>query len=249
MYLDTCKERYETYMRSLQKCRLFETLREQKYPVELYVDLPCRDLVEDLKSEEANAGCDVDPQDVIKACWVFSYQGLENRVVFYLPGDPPMPENLDLLSKEQRDILTVATKNIPCPGYESNCTEDDCLEEAMVTLNLGAGRAQQDSGKKDNSSSSSIRNSSKIDNSNKGAHINNGNDSNLETGASGAGGQHDYQHQQQQQKGRRGSLDPSFAVEDKRYTEEDINRYTRWDKSILFISASRCTGQLVLITP
>ena len=38
------------------------------------------------------------------------------------------------------------------------------------------------------------------------------------------------------------------APVDVTYVESDLDTYTRWDKNNLFISASRCTSQLILVT-
>lgn len=187
-FLDTSKKCYETYMKSLENCPFFDTLRRQNYPVKLHINLPCRELVDDNETGEG-------AQNVIKACWVFSFQGLENRVVFYLPGDPAVPENVDQLPEEQRKILTDPWVNIPCPGYRTKNTEKFDMNVGKSGHNVDGAVALKRS-------------------------------------------------QNEKGLGRRGSVDLG-----QKYTEEDIDRFTRWDKSTLFISASRSTGQLVLITP
>ncbi|XP_076436104.1 uncharacterized protein LOC143275715 isoform X2 [Babylonia areolata] len=96
-FLDTTRQDFFRYMAYLAACPFTATLRQLGVPVRVVQELPCWDLHR-LRDGE------------VSAAWAYSYQGLENKVVVYLPADTPwVPDPHD--------------REIPAPGLCSSPRE------------------------------------------------------------------------------------------------------------------------------
>ncbi|XP_059168314.1 uncharacterized protein LOC131950254 [Physella acuta] len=175
-YLDTTDDEYKSYMKNLKQSVMLKELNTAGYPLKIHTEFLCSELTT------------ASPAELINVVWIYAYQGLENKVVIFIPGDEAMPENTD------KDYLKDATLNIPCPGLKGAESNDSwtciCKE----------------------------------------------NDSHLSEIRSNA-------DDAQNKDSCRGK-----TIADFHFKDEDVDRYTRWDKNGLFISASRCTSQLILVT-
>ncbi|KAK6978767.1 hypothetical protein BgiMline_019703, partial [Biomphalaria glabrata] len=193
-FLDTTKSKYKSYMRALKKCAMLNVLESAGYPYKVHTNLKCLELVQD------------PPEQVINVTWIYTYQGLENTVVIFLPGDEGVTNPSNLTSD-----LTDPTKNIPCPGLQdssSDCSSSDDTDHESNDASTSASLVTSTS----MSSSSSQCTEKDISNTTFVDKVS------------------------------------SLSVEKFYFQEKDVEYYSRWDKNNLFITASRCTSQLILIT-
>ncbi|KAH9502766.1 hypothetical protein Btru_069736 [Bulinus truncatus] len=196
-YLDTTKDKFEDYMKSLWGCPMLKVLHDAGYPSNIHCNLKCSDLVGETSKE------------VINVAWIYTCQGLENTVIVFLPGD----EGVSGCSNSNSDLLD-PYRNIPCPG----------LQGKQLLL---------DSGSECSSSSEGTDGEGTNEKNFVGSDL-------LSSGSS----QLLFCQGIEKKKMSQGEL----SIERFNFRDKDVERYSRWDKNNLFISASRCTSQLILIT-
>ncbi|CAG5116282.1 unnamed protein product, partial [Candidula unifasciata] len=228
-YLDTTVDRYKTYMLGLKNCALLDKLRAAGYPTRVHTDLSCGQLVTQAT------------QEVINVTWIYTYQGLENKVVIFLPGDEAMPQYWD------EEYLTEPSLNIPCPGLMASEDETwkektEPCEHADSGEGVSRGSSESDSvSEEETGASADSEDSDSIVSDRqtflRDTHV----PDNLGLAASSSlitSAVSNCHH----------TCLSMTSIEEHIFNIADIQGYTRWDKSNLFISASRCTSQLILIT-
>ncbi|CAL1541566.1 unnamed protein product [Lymnaea stagnalis] len=194
-YLDASVDTYKDFMKSFIDCPMLTALTDAGYPIAVHKKLNCPGLISDI------------PNEVINVTWIYTYQGLENKVIVFIPGDEGLPEDADL-----ERYLVDPLLNIPCPGLQGQKVEQDSGSECS------------------NSSCTDSEDNEEVLKPGQDKHLNKLPESSQDFG------EIPDQHVQ-------ALLSESFH-----FREEDVNRYSRWDKNNLFITASRCTAQLILIT-
>lgn len=241
-------------MTDFKGCPMLNKLEEADYPTKVHSQLLCPDLVSDPS------------KDIINVTWIYTFQGLENKVIVFVPGDEAMPEDTD------EEYLIEALLNIPCPGLEGK--EDEiCYETAPDEVDV-------DTGSESNGGTSECESGNGEDD-----EVNTDGDFNVPEDRSEfsikprtlPGQTHvgfseqeklcescpcslraDDSNQERteiiekvkdhQKCSFSLSESQKKSLEDYIFKITDIDHYTRWDKSNLFIAASRCTSQLILIT-
>uniref|UniRef100_A0A0B7B928 Uncharacterized protein n=2 Tax=Arion vulgaris TaxID=1028688 RepID=A0A0B7B928_9EUPU len=246
-FLDTTVDKYRDYMRTFQDCPMLQKLNQAGYPTKVHTNLSCSDLV----TKKV--------QDVINVTWIYTYQGLENKVIIFLPGDEAMPDNCS------ESYFTEAALNIPCPGLMGSEVKEG--QENVDMTGRQTSRGDSESGNSEGIGVSTDSDCSDSDNTpeyNKQRRQM----ENSQEGMTCQGKLCDdcwcscevEQPCPSGDEDLRETINPaqdnsvpfpepkSTPLEERIVSTADMNRYTRWDKSNLFISGSRCTSQLILIT-
>ncbi|BFZ19924.1 hypothetical protein BsWGS_22962 [Bradybaena similaris] len=242
-YLDTTVTRYKEYMLGLKNCAMLNKLNESGYPTRVHTDLSCSQLVT------------ASTQELINVTWIYTYQGLENKVIIFIPGDEAMPQQCD------EEYLTEPSLNIPCPGLMAS--EEEVWNEVTNCLGSMSG----DSSESESFSGEEIGASTDSEDSDNSVSIDRGRQTFLTDNHSRDESKQPFltDNHSRDKSGQTEtdslrkptgtsshdtmlSENAGAAMEEQIFYIADINRYTRWDKSNLFVSASRCTSQLILIT-
>ena len=215
-------------------------------------DLPCHDL-HDLKDGQ------------MAVAWAYTYQGLENKVVIYLPGDTPWtPETHD--------------REIPAPGLCSTPRTQPRLWEPRKAQPLVESEGGGDGGDQQGVRGPLTSGCSSLA---VGGLKSSGTVSCCSSGTSTTGsaetcdpfsccvgytqwpseeGDRSAFHKpvqgpasslETEEEGQGSGLRSRSRVNLSEYwwREEDVKRYSNWDKSNLFVAGSRCLSQLIMLIP
>ena len=243
-YLDTTIRKYQAYMQCYQNCPFVEELQRQGYPVRVHTDLSCPGLLPPQSavhhpgsSRSKSAGVEretsgqqqlptPDHYQVINLTWVYTYQGMENKVIVFIPGDHIMPQGQDIPTE-----WTDPELNIPCPGLFNDTMQD---EDQATTSGPGETNV---TGERENLVSSNTAGAAQ---SGSGSLEVEGSDSDSSTD----------RDTDSEELGSSALFPQSTRIRDsaKFFKKEDIDMYGRWDKNNLLISGSRCTSLLVMVT-
>ncbi|XP_005112970.1 uncharacterized protein LOC101862552 [Aplysia californica] len=216
-FWDTTKEKYVAHMKKIESSPMLAELQAAGYNTRVHTELSCPDLVNKAHNE------------VINVTWLFTYQGLENMIIVYLPGDPALTPEM-----ATDENFTNPKRNIPCPGLHAKLEREDGRGEFTAD-----GPSAASSGTASDSLMYRSENAPVNVPADASASFSNTSENVVFADLPETNGDH--------------SSPAPPSVEFKMpsnvtYQEKDLERYTRWDKNNLFISASRCTSQLILIT-
>ncbi|GFS08540.1 hypothetical protein ElyMa_001276700 [Elysia marginata] len=245
-YLDTTVSRYQAYMRCYQNSPLLQELEGRGYPVRVHTELSCPGLlppksaarrpgsarskgmaVPDKEAEgEQKEVPGPDPYQKINVTWVYTYQGMENKVIIFLPGDHAKPQGDDI-----PELWTNPKLNIPCPGLLNDLKQAENAENSSSELGevseIGQGSCDLDT---TNPAGCSGPES---------------------VGSEGSDSDRSSDKDTDNEEAATAFLTQSRRIRDsdKYFRKEDVDFYGRWDKNNLLIAGSRSTSLLVMVTP
>lgn len=246
-FLDTTRQDFDMYVSYLSTCPFISVLQSSGVPVKVMQDLPCYDLHETDKVS-------------VPVAWVYTYQGLENKVVIYLPGDTPGRHDF-------------RKQEIPAPGLSSIPRQsrtawrpvrtvdlDPSTDCNNTTQSLPSGNSQSAKGIDLTTNACFLQTMERtevpleklslVDNVSRQHQT--AVDCNTCPNKCA-----DNQHCKTLQRTElisdallsRPQRSGSINVPDFWWKKEDIEQYSNWDKSSLFVAGSRCLSQLIMIIP
>ncbi|KAL8602146.1 hypothetical protein ACOMHN_007415 [Nucella lapillus] len=286
-FLDTTLQDFHAYMAYLHACPLVTTLRALGVPVQVVQTLPCWDL-HHLQDGQ------------VSAAWAYTYQGLENKVVIYLPGDSPWvpdpyPREIPapgLCSSPRedpkvwrpvtsrcltgssgchcekggkglgvvREQLSGDVREVVPSQYEEKQVGDDDDEENVTHGRSGAEKLDRRCPGPSSSTSKTHQNVPEDPSSPSSRHtteqasgqgldfVTQGPGRTTPTG-SRLGSRPEVTPSGEASGSRSSSEAGSLKMANYWWKEEDIQRYSNWDKSNLFVAGSRCLSQLIMFIP
>ena len=161
---------------------------------------------------------DTEQQPVINLTWVYTYQGMENKVIIFLPGDHAKPQGGAV-----PDWWTDPDLNIPCPGLDNDLRregdsdsgsafckaseeEETCHTQLSTCSGEGTDGNHMDSSSDTDTDSEGLANEAFVD------------------------------------------YPTRIKESEKYFQQADVDIYGRWDKNNLLIAGSRSTSLLVMVT-
>ncbi|GFO02140.1 hypothetical protein PoB_002864500 [Plakobranchus ocellatus] len=123
---------YEKFMQSYENCAMLKEVEKRGYPVKVHTDVSCPGMLPPRSSAGESlasagyatampgdsGGLDLPAYQRINVTWVFAYQGMENKVILFLPGDHAKPQGPDIPEEWTNPEL-----NIPSPGLLNDISE------------------------------------------------------------------------------------------------------------------------------
>lgn len=265
-FLDTTRQDFDNYMAYLDTCPLVTGLRERKVPVRVVRELQCYSLYQ--------------PDGVsLPAAWVYTYQGLETKVVIYLPGDTPYkldtlpqeipapglcseprpsPNTFQPVTKEflqKKDHVINCDDSALCPVHDS-CDAESFGPEALSKLNFRAVNcAKHIADKGDTQQNNCFLKMSDVTQC---AWVTNS--------VTCSPGNKEFKSDCCDWKCNKASIESvagllemsgrgsnpglsEMKMSDFWWKVSDVQRLSNWDKSNLFVAASRCLSQLIMLIP
>ena len=165
--------------------------------------------------------------------WAYAYQGLENKVVVYLPGDTPWRPD-------------TRGREIPAPGLCSTPRAEPRVWEPTTAQHVKSGAPAADTGPSaaDGEGLNPAHNESQSEARVDGSAVVVGptaGGGGVAAGTTGTG--------ECGSRSRSRSGSGRVNLPDYWWKEEDVQRYSNWDKSNLFVAGSRCLSQLIMLIP